>query len=313
MTEDRSAPEGSSISRRRRSPSSSRWGPGSSTCASPGERGLGAGAIRDLARRHGIRPSKSLGQHFLIDPNLARAVAAEAEAGPDTRVVEIGAGLGSLTVALAATGADVLAIEFDRAVLPALDEVTAPFPSVRVMHADAMRLAWPAVLGPGGWTLCANLPYNIAVPLVLDTLAEVPAIGRWVVMVQREVGERLVARPGQEHFGAVSLRVAYHASASIVRRVPASVFWPRPNVDSVLVRADRLEAPPVAAEERSLWRVVDGSFAERRKTMRNALRRLGLGADEADAALRSCGVAPNARPEELDLATFAALAERVPA
>ena len=102
-----------------------------------------------------------------------------------------------------------LAIEFDRALLPALEEVTASLPSVRVLHADAMRLAWPAALGPGAWTLCANLPYNIAVPLVLDTLAEVPAIARWVVMVQREVGERLVAHPGHEHFGAVSLRVAY--------------------------------------------------------------------------------------------------------
>ncbi|MGH2629931.1 MAG: 16S rRNA (adenine(1518)-N(6)/adenine(1519)-N(6))-dimethyltransferase RsmA [Actinomycetota bacterium] len=313
MTEDRSAPGGSSTSPPRPSPSSSRWEPGSSTSASPGEAGLGSGAIRDLARRHGIRPTKSLGQHFLIDPNLARAVAAEARAGPGVRIVEVGAGLGSLTVALAATGATVLAIEFDRALLPALEEVTASLPSVRVLHADALRLEWAAELGVGPWTLCANLPYNIAVPVVLDTLAEVPAIDRWVVMVQREVGERLVARPGDEHFGAVSLRVAYRASASIARRVPASVFWPRPNVDSVVVRADRLEASPVAVDERSLRRVVDGAFAERRKTMRNALRRLGLGADEADAVLSSCGVAPNARPEELDLATFAAIAERMPA
>ena len=243
------------------------------------------------------------------------------------RVVEIGAGLGSLTVALAATGAEILAVEFDRGLVRALEEVTADLPLVRVVHADAMKLDWEGELGEVGvpgdgdvdrdarvraaWTLCANLPFNIAVPLLLDTLAGVPAIDRWVVMVQREVGERLVAVPGAEHFGAVSLRVAYGASASMVRRVPATVFWPRPKVDSVVVRLDRLEAPPVGVEQRSLWRVVDGAFAERRKTMRNALRRLGLDAGEADEVLTSVGVPANARPEELDLEAFAAIAEQV--
>jgi 16S rRNA (adenine1518-N6/adenine1519-N6)-dimethyltransferase len=216
---------------------------------------------------------------------------------PGDHVVEIGAGLGSLTVALAATGAEVLAVEFDRALVPALREATQGSSSVRVLHADAMKLDWSTELGSeGDWTLCANLPYNIAAPLVLDTLADVPAIARWVVMVQREVGRRLVARPGDEHFGAVSLRVAYRADARIVRRVPADVFWPRPNVDSVIVRLDR---------------VIDGAFAERRKTMRNALRRLGV--HEPEAVLAGAGVDPGARPEELDLATFAAIARRVPA
>jgi 16S rRNA (adenine1518-N6/adenine1519-N6)-dimethyltransferase len=231
------------------------------------------------------------------------------------RLVEIGAGLGSLTVALAATGADVLAVEFDRALLPALREVTAGLPSVRVIHADAMKPRWRDELTGAGppWTLCANLPYNIAVPLVLDTLIEVPAVDRCVVMVQREVGERLTASPGDEHFGAVSLRVAYRVRGVLTRRVPAVVFWPMPNVDSVVVRLDRLEHPPVDASEASLWRVVDEAFAERRKTMRNALRRLGLDGADADAALAAAGVAPNARPEELGLEAFAAIAERVPA
>jgi 16S rRNA (adenine1518-N6/adenine1519-N6)-dimethyltransferase len=215
-------------------------------------------------------------------------------------------------VALAAAGPSVLAVEFDRRLVPALEEATVGLPSVRLLQADAMRLDWTAVLGETGpWTLCANLPYNIAVPLVLDTLAEVPAIDRWVVMVQREVGERLAAAPGHEHFGAASLRVAYRATASVVRRVPTSVFWPRPKVDSVVVRLDRLEAPPVSTDERALWRVVDGAFAERRKTMRNALRRIGLDGDEADAALAAAGVEPNARPEQLGLDRFAALADRV--
>jgi len=229
------------------------------------------------------------------------------------RVVEVGAGLGSLTVALDAAGATVTAVEFDRRLIPALEEITARRLSVRVLQADAMKLDWNAELVGGPWTLCANLPYNIAVPLVLDTLTDVPAIVRWVVMVQREVGERLAASAGQEYFGAVSLRVAHRATAKIVRRVPASVFWPRPTVDSVVVRLDRLDAPPVDVDERSLWRLVDEAFAERRKTMRNALRRLGLDGDAADSILREAGVAPNARPEELDLAAFAAIAERVAA
>ncbi len=231
------------------------------------------------------------------------------------RVVEIGAGLGSLTVALADAGAEVLAVEFDRRLMPALEEVTAGLPGVRTLHADAMKLDdWGSELGDTeGWTLCANLPYNIAVPLVLDTIAEVPAIDRWVVMVQREVGERLAAAPGDEHFGAASLRVAYRASASLVRRVPATVFWPRPKVDSVVVRLDRLAAPPVTVDERSLWRVVDGAFAERRKTMRNALRRLGLDGATADEVLSDAGISSSARPEEVGLAGFAAIAERVAA
>jgi 16S rRNA (adenine1518-N6/adenine1519-N6)-dimethyltransferase len=273
---------------------------------------LGARAIRYLARRHGIRPTKSLGQHFLIDPNLASAIAAEAGVGEQDHVVEIGAGFGSLTVALAATGADVLAVEFDRRLVPALEEVVTGLRQVRVLHADAMKLDWGDELGAGPWTLCANLPYNIAVPLVLDTLVGVPAIERWIVMVQREVGERLAANAGEEHFGAASLRVAYRASASVVRRVPASVFWPRPAVDSVVVRLDRLGSPPVAVDERRLWRVVDEAFSERRKTMRNALRRLGLDGEEATAVLEACGVTPNERPERLDLPAFAAIAERVP-
>lgn len=274
--------------------------------------GLGAGAIRDLAARHGIRPTKSLGQNFLIDPNLARAIAADADVGPGDRVVEIGAGLGSLTVALAGAGARVRAIEFDRRLIPALEEATAGLAGVEIVHADAMKVDWAAELASGRWTVCANLPYNVAVPLVLTILERASMVERAVVMVQREVGERFAAAPGQEGYGAVSVRVAYRAAARIVRRVPASVFWPRPKVASVVVRLDRLEAPPVDTDPERLWRVVDAGFAERRKTMRNALRRMGLEPAEADAVLASCGVAPSARAEELDLVTFAAIGEALP-
>ena len=141
----------------------------------------------------------------------------------------------------------------------------------------------------------------------------ISAVQRLVVMVQREVGERLAATPGDQHYGAVSVKVAYRARATITRRVPSTVFWPKPSVDSVVVRLDRLPSPAVDVDAASLWRVVDGAFAERRKTMRNALRRLDLPATEADAILIATGVSASARPEELDLATFAAIASAVPA
>jgi 16S rRNA (adenine1518-N6/adenine1519-N6)-dimethyltransferase len=238
---------------------------------------------------------------------------ADAGVGAGDRVVEIGAGLGSLTVALAAAGAEVRAIEFDRTMMPALEEVTAQLSGVTLRHADATKMEWASELGDGPWIMCSNLPYNVAVPLVLTMLEDAPDVARFVVMVQREVGERLAAGPGEETYGAVSVRVAYRARAAVVRRVAPTVFWPRPKVASVVVRIDRLAAPPVEVDPARLWRVVDAGFAERRKTMRNALRRLGSTAEEAADVLAACGVAPNARAEELGLQTFAAIAERMPA
>lgn len=250
-----------------------------------------------------------------MDPNIARAAAREAGVGPGDRVIEIGAGLGSLTVALADTGAEVLAVEFDRALLPALGEVVDGDPRIHVLHADAMRLDWEAALGaePGPWVLCANLPYNIATPVVLDVLHSVQRVRSLLVMVQREVGERLVATEGTDAYGAISVHVAYHARASILRRVPPTVFWPKPTVGSVLLRLERLPEPVVATDETALLRVVDEAFAQRRKTMRNALRRLGLDAAHAAAVLVACGVDPSARPEQLGLETFALIAEALAA
>ena len=244
---------------------------------------------------------------------------ADAGVGPGDRVVEIGAGLGSLTAALAGAGADVRAIEFDRKLMPALQEVAGQIEGVTLVHADASEIDWAQELGdsskehPSAWIMCSNLPYNIAVPLVLTMLEDAPAVARFVVMVQREVGDRLAAAPGEEAYGAVSVRVAYQARARVVRRVPPTVFWPRPRVASVVVRIDRLDAPAVDVDPERLWRVVDAGFAERRKTLRNALRRLGLSLQEAREILANSGVAPNVRAEELGLETFAAIAERMPA
>jgi 16S rRNA (adenine1518-N6/adenine1519-N6)-dimethyltransferase len=214
-------------------------------------------------------------------------------------------------VVLAATGATVVAVEIDPRLIPALKEVTTGLPRVRVVRADAMRVSWRSVLEGRPWVLVANLPYNVAVPVVLRALEEEPRIRRMLVMVQREVGERLAARPGDEQFGAVSLRVAYRADASVVRRVRPTVFWPVPGVESVLVRLERRDAPPVDADEATLFHLVNEAFGQRRKTMRNALVRLGVAADAAAGILERCGVDPRSRPEELSLEAFARVADVV--
>ncbi|HEX2068800.1 MAG TPA: 16S rRNA (adenine(1518)-N(6)/adenine(1519)-N(6))-dimethyltransferase RsmA, partial [Actinomycetota bacterium] len=231
-----------------------------------------------------------------------------AEVGPDDRVVEIGAGFGSLTIALAQTAGEVLAVELDRALLPPLREVVEGVPRVRVVAADALRVDWATLLGPGDWKMVANLPYNVAVPVVMRILGEQPRVHRLFIMVQREVGERLVAAPGDEQYGAVSVRVAYRAEGRVVRRVPKTVFWPEPKIESVLVSLIR-RPPPVSVDEAGLWRVVEEAFGQRRKTVANALVRLGIERPQAESILRQCGLPMTARPEQLDLAAFACVAE----
>jgi 16S rRNA (adenine1518-N6/adenine1519-N6)-dimethyltransferase len=263
--------------------------------------------VRELLEEHHILPSRALGQNFVADPNTVRRIARLAGVGPGDRVVEIGPGLGSLTLALAETGADVTAVELDRHVLPVLCSVVEPH-GVRVVHGDALLLDWDAILTSGddvppGWVLVANLPYNVATPLVLDLLAEVPAIERMLVMVQREVGERLAARPGSKAYGIPSVKVAYRARAQVVGRVPATVFVPQPRVESVLVRIERLGAPPVEGDPERIFRLVAAGFGQRRKMLRRSLA--GLVAPEA---FDRAGVRPQARAEELSLDDWARLA-----
>ena len=224
-------------------------------------------------------------------------------------VLEVGAGVGSLTTVLAGTGAEVVAVEVDPRLVPALREVTEPHRNVRVVIADAVSADWKELLpGPGPWTVVANLPYNVAVPVVMRLLREEPRVDRMLVMVQREVGERLAAGPGDQPFGAVSLRVAYRAHARVVRSIARSVFWPPPNVDSVLVSLVRRPSPE-PPEEGALFRVIEEAFSQRRKTMRGALVRLGLDRPAAERALAACRVDPSSRPEQLGLSEFACLAE----
>ncbi|MEJ7844497.1 MAG: 16S rRNA (adenine(1518)-N(6)/adenine(1519)-N(6))-dimethyltransferase RsmA [Acidimicrobiales bacterium] len=267
--------------------------------------------VAELLERHGLEPSRALGQNFVVDPNTVRRIARLAGVGPGDRVVEIGAGLGSLTLALAETGADVVAVEIDRYVLPALRAVVAErAPGVRVVEGDAMALDWDAVLAPapGAWSLVANLPYNVATPLVLDVLDDVPAVGSLFVMVQREAGERLAAGPGSRAYGIPSVKVAYHATAEVTGIVAPTVFVPRPRVESALVRIVRRPAPAPAADPDRLFALVRAGFGQRRKMLRRALA--GQVSTEQFAA---AGVRPEARAEQLAIDDWGRLAVAAPA
>ncbi len=260
--------------------------------------------VVELLERHGLAPSRALGQNFVVDPNTVERVARLAEIGPGDRVVEIGAGLGSLTVALAATGASVVAVEVDRHVMGALREVVEPV-GVTVVEGDALTLDWDVVLAAGApWVLVANLPYNVAAPLVCDLLDDVPQITRMLVMVQREVGERLAAGAGEPAYGIPSVKVAYWATARVVGRVPATVFLPQPKVESVLLRIDRRDAPAVDADPERLFNLVRAAFGQRRKMLRRSLA--GLVAPDA---FERAGVRPDARPEELDIDAWGRLTD----
>ncbi len=276
----------------------------------------GRADIHRLLAANGLRPSRALGQNFVADANTVRRIARLAGAGPGRPVVEVGAGLGSLTLALAETGAPVTAIEADNRLVPLLRAEVEPL-GVRVLAADALDLDWAGVVAahPGPWALVANLPYNVAVPIVVQVLEQAPRITSLLVMVQREVGERLAAGPGDGAYGAVSVKVAYWASASVVGRVPASVFVPRPRVESVLVRLDRRpigcdgEIPAAAGQAgyERLFAVVRAGFGQRRKMLRRSLEGV-----VAPAAFADTGIPPTARAEELGLPEWRGLAGWTP-
>lgn len=259
--------------------------------------------IRELLDSGSLAPRRDLGQNFVADPNTVRRIAELARVGEGDRVVEIGAGLGSLTLALADTGADVTAIEVDHGVVPILRDVVADRANVHVVEADAMDLDWDDLLaGHDDWVLVANLPYNVATPLICDLLDGVPAIARMLVMVQREAAERFAASPRTAAYGAVSVKTAFWGEARIVGLVPASVFVPRPNVESALVAITRRTPPdtdPIA-----LFGLVRAAFGQRRKMLRRSLAGI-VAPDTWEAA----GISPTARPEELDVDAWCRLTD----
>jgi len=260
--------------------------------------------IRDLLDAYNLRPSKALGQHFLADPNTAQRIVRLSGVVAGTRVVEVGPGVGSLTVALLDAGVHVCAIELDKHVLPVLESVTAGR-DIEIVNADAMTVDWHSVLGGGSWVMVANLPYNIATPLLMRAFEDAPMIERYLVMVQREVGERLAAVVGDPGYGAVSVRIAWRASARVVGRVPATVFIPPPKVESALVELERWFEPPVMVRDEARMRaLVEAGFATRRKMLRRTLA--GLVTPEQFAA---AGIDPAARAETLSLADWARLSD----
>lgn len=265
------------------------------------------GDIGELLARGGLAPRRDLGQNFVADANTVRRIARLAEVGENSHVVEIGAGLGSLTLALAETGATVIAVEVDRGVVPLLREIMAPHPNVTVVEGDAMALDWATLLaGHDDWVLVANLPYNVATPLVCDLLDGVPAIARMLVMVQLEAAERFCASPRTPQYGAVSVKVAYWATARIAGVVPASVFVPRPNVESALADIRRRPAPATDAPRDRLFALVRTAFQQRRKMLRRSLAGV-VGAEVFEAA----GIDATRRPEELDVVEWGRLADAV--
>ena len=264
-----------------------------------------------------MRPTKKLGQNFVHDPNTVRRIVSAAGLRDDDVVLEVGPGLGSLTLALLGSARYVTAVELDDVLasrLPATVAERAPAVASRlsVLAADALRVRADELPGPPPTALVANLPYNVAVPVLLHLLAELPSVAHGLVMVQSEVADRLAAAPGSRVYGVPSVKAAWYASVRRAGPVPRTVFWPVPNVDSGLVSFARRPPPAAGASREETFAVVAAAFAQRRKTLRTALASWAGSAPAAEAALRAAGVDPSARGEQLDVTAFARLAAARP-
>jgi 16S rRNA (adenine1518-N6/adenine1519-N6)-dimethyltransferase len=269
---------------------------------------LGPAQIRDLADLLGIQPTKKLGQNFVIDANTVRRIVKSAGVTAGETVVEVGPGLGSLTLGLLEVGASVVAVEIDRrlaAQLPITVAELQPDARLTVITEDALRVTEL----PGAPTVfVANLPYNVSVPVLLHFLEHFPTIERGLVMVQAEVGERVAAGPGSKVYGSPSVKAAWYGEFSTAGKVSRQVFWPVPNVDSILVRFERHEQPGTEAERLATFELVDAAFGQRRKMLRQALASVLGDSATASARLEAAHIAPTARGEELTVTDFLALA-----
>lgn len=277
---------------------------------------LGPAEIRILADKLDLRPTKKLGQNFVIDAGTVRRIVRVAELSPEDVVIEVGPGLGSLTLALLSSARHVVAVEIDpvlAAQLPATVAERGLGDRLTVVGADAMKIS-PGDLGDREPTaLVANLPYNVAVPVVLHLLEALPSLRKGLVMVQSEVADRLAAGPGSKVYGVPSVKAAWYADVRRAGPVGRSVFWPVPNVDSGLVSLVRREPPATTASRAEVFAVIDAAFAQRRKTLRAALASWAGSPAQAETALRAAGVDPSARGEQLDVTAFARIAEHHPA
>lgn len=272
---------------------------------------LGPSEIRALSERLDVVPTKRWGQNFMVDAGTVTRIAGLAGLGPDDHVVEVGPGLGSLTLALLATGARVTAIEIDPRLADALPETIAGRDAeaarrLTVITSDAMKVD---ALDAPPTALVANLPYNVSVPVILHLLETFPTLNRAVVLVQAEVADRIVAPPGSRTYGIPSAKVAWYAAARRAGDVGRAVFWPVPRVDSALVRIDRREPPSTTASRERVFEVIDAAFAQRRKGLRGALSGIAGSSAVAESALLSAGIEPLTRGERLDIGQFTQVAE----
>ena len=279
---------------------------------SAGPRLLGPADVRSLAASLGIRPTKQRGQNFVIDANTVRRIVRAADLDPGDVVVEVGPGLGSLTLALLGAVSHVVAIEGDPLLARALPATVAEFAPdhadrLQVVEADALRVT--GLPGPPPTALVANLPYNVSVPVLLHLLALLPTLRKGLVMVQSEVADRLAAAPGSRTYGVPSVKAAWYADLRRAGAIGRNVFWPAPHVDSGLVAWTRREPPAVSVPREKVFAVVDAAFAQRRKTLRSTLKGLAGSAQAAEAALAHAGVDPQTRGEALAVEEFARIAE----
>lgn len=275
---------------------------------------LGPSQVRDLAGRLGVRPTKSWGQNFVVDAGTVRRIVRAAGVGPGQHVVEVGPGLGSLTLGLLEAGAHVVAVEVDPLLARALPDTVAeraPDAASRLTVLPADALTVTELPGPPPTALVANLPYNVAVPVLLSFLARFASLERVLVMVQAEVADRLAAPPGSRTYGIPSAKAAWYASARRAGSIGRAVFWPVPRVDSALVALERREPPTTTASREQVFAVVDAAFAQRRKMLRSALAGLAGSSAQAERALVAAGVRPDVRGEQLDIEAFARIAENL--
>jgi 16S rRNA (adenine1518-N6/adenine1519-N6)-dimethyltransferase len=273
---------------------------------------LGPAEVREIATGLGFRPTKMLGQNFVIDPNTVRRIVRTAGITSGDVVVEVGPGIGSLTLGLLPVARSVTAVEIDPLLAGELPQTVARHASsyaerLTVVTADAMRI--DALPPPAPTALVANLPYNVSVPVLLHLLELLPSLRHGLVMVQAEVAERLAAPPGSRIYGVPSVKAAWYAEVRRAGSVGRNVFWPAPNVDSGLVSLERRPPPTTGATREQVFALVDAAFAQRRKTLRAALRGWAGSPDEAERALRAAGIDPRTRGEALGVVEFARLAE----
>ncbi|MGN6722518.1 MAG: 16S rRNA (adenine(1518)-N(6)/adenine(1519)-N(6))-dimethyltransferase RsmA [Marmoricola sp.] len=268
--------------------------------------------MRRLADEFGVRPTKQRGQNFVIDPNTVRRIVRESGIGADDVVVEIGPGLGSLTLALLEVAREVTAVEIDPALAQALPGTVAEFApdqaaAFHLVEADALRVT--EIPGSPPTALVANLPYNVSVPVLLHFFALLPSLQHGLVMVQSEVADRLAAPPGSRTYGVPSVKAAWYAEVRRAGAIGRNVFWPAPNVDSGLVAWTHRDPPATTATREQVFAVIDAAFAQRRKALRSALKPLFGDAAAAETALKGADIDPLQRGEQLDVQAFARIAE----